>query len=109
MSIAPIIPIELDKQRNLKYTGKAFRLIEQQTGKNALTGEIWQEMNMGILATVLWAGLAHEDKDLTLDDVDELLHPGNQMYVMEQIHKAWTEAIEVPGEADPLAQDLPKK
>ena len=105
----PVVDIDLDKQRQLKFTGKAFRIIEKETGKNALQGEVWQSMSMTDLCAVLWAGLTHEDRSLTLDEASDLLHPGNQMYIMEKVTEAWVGAIpDVEEAADPLAQNLPK-
>ena len=101
----PIIPIELDKPRNLKFTNRAFRLIERETGKNALQGELWTTMSMSDLGVLMWAGLVHEDKNLTLDDADDLLHPGNMHQVIELVTKAWLDAMPQPAKdaAGPLA------
>ena len=60
-------PITLDRPRSLRFDLNALVAVEDATGKalqDALT-----DRSMKSLRVILWAGLRHEDADLTLDDV----------------------------------------
>lgn len=68
-------PIKLDKVRNFRYGMKAIDLIEKKYRKPIMEIE---GITTGILtmeqyATIIWAGLVHEDKDLTPEKVMELI------------------------------------
>lgn len=68
-------PIELDKTRNFKFGMRAIDLIEKKYGKPIM--EI-DGLNNGMLtmedyATLIWAGLSHEDKELTIEKVMDLV------------------------------------
>lgn len=68
-------PIKLDKTRNFKFGMRAIDLIEKKYGKPIM--EI-DGINNGMLtmedyATLMWAGLTHEDKELTPEKVMELV------------------------------------
>lgn len=102
----PIVDVELDRPRKLKYDFKAMRLIEKETGKNTLNSKIWQEMNATDLSIFLWAGLKHEDPDLTVEQVEEILHPGNMAETIYKVGEAW--GLSMPeakdaGDQSPLA------
>lgn len=68
-------PIELDKVRNLKYGMKAIDLIEKKFGCPIMAIEGIENgmLTMEEYATLIWAGLVHEDKDLTPDKVMDLI------------------------------------
>jgi len=104
-----VVDIELDKPRKLKYTNGALRKFEEKTGKNAL--KIKPEEFNGYMAEILWCGLLHEDKDITVDNIDEMIGPSNMYYVMSKITEAWGMAMPEPketeGTADPLPANLP--
>lgn len=83
-------PIKLDKVRNMRYGMKAIHLIEKQLGKpigkvNMASGE----MTMEEAATLIWAGLYHEDKNLTPHSVMDLIDE----------HSSITETLAAMGEA----------
>jgi hypothetical protein len=82
------IPIKLDKMRNFRYGMKAISLMEKKLGKPAAKIN-FEEMTMEEIATVIWAGLVHEDKDLTPDKVMELIDD----------HADMTTVITVAGDA----------
>lgn len=71
--LAPKTPIMLDKERNLIYDFRAFRLIEQVSGISIFSGGIKPEnlASLPIFLVVLWAGLTREDNELTLDHVEQ--------------------------------------
>lgn len=65
-------PIQLDKMRNFRYGMKAISLMEKKLGKPAAKIN-FEEMTMEEIATVVWAGLVHEDLELSPDKVMELI------------------------------------
>lgn len=65
-------PIKLDKVRNLRYGMRAFKIVEDLAGEPI--GKIdYEAVTMEKLSILLYAGLAHEDKDLTPDKVIDLV------------------------------------
>jgi hypothetical protein len=89
----PIVHIKLDKNRKLKFTGKAFRLVEAETGKNAFNGEIFATMGYTEICVALWAGLLHEDPDLDFDYISDYVHPGNVGYITDKLIEACLGAL----------------
>lgn len=65
-------PIQLDKARNFRYGMKAISLIEKKF-KKPMAKIDFESMTMEEMAVFLWAGLAHEDRDLTPDKVMDLV------------------------------------
>lgn len=68
----PFIPYKLDKVRNLRYGMMALSLFEETTGKE-MTSMDFNRVSIKDLGTIIWAGLYHEDKDLTPETVMELI------------------------------------
>ncbi len=65
-------PVKLDKMRNFRYGMKAISLIEKKLGKPI--GKIdLENLTMEDAAVMIWAGLVHEDKDLTPEKVMDLV------------------------------------
>lgn len=67
------ISFELDKTRNLRYGMQALIKIEERLGKSFAKIDFESDMKYSDLAIIIWAGLEHEDKDLTIDKVTELI------------------------------------
>lgn len=64
--------IQLDKTRNLKFGMRAFYLIED-TLKIKMSQIDYENIGMKELAVIIWAGLFHEDKELTIDKTIDLI------------------------------------
>lgn len=65
-------PITLDKERNFRYGMKALSLIEKKLKKNI--GQIdFNNLSIEETMTIVWAGLFHEDKDLTVDSLMDII------------------------------------
>jgi len=101
--------IELDKPRYLRLTIGAFRRMEEISGFRWKSPEFaeWGESLDGLAATV-WAGLLHEDPDLTLRRVSELLDNADLWQIKAALEGAVRMAMAPPdaapnGEAPPLA------
>jgi hypothetical protein len=84
------IPIELGgKDRNLLIDFNALSLIEEKTGLNTLSQEMWNSLNATNLKIFLWACLVHEDEELSLSDVGRMIHIGNMNYINEKLTEAY--------------------
>lgn len=82
-------PITLDKTRNFRYGMKALSLIEKSLNIKSIGKLDFENLSMEETATLIWAGLVHEDKDLTVDKVMELVDE----------HSTIQEAAELMGKA----------
>lgn len=94
-------PIQLDKVRNLKYGMRAIDLIEKKFGKPimAIEGIENGTLTMEEYATIIWAGLVHEDKDLTPDKVMDLIDEHSSLVaVSKEMWKALNETFAVEEE-----------
>jgi hypothetical protein len=86
-------PIELDKVRNFRYGMKAVSLIEKSLGKSVSKLD-FDNLTMEDTATIMWAGLVHEDKELTPDKVMNLIDDhSNIQSAVEIMGKAFDEAF----------------
>ncbi|SHF16270.1 hypothetical protein [Caloramator proteoclasticus] len=82
------VPVQLDKMRNLRYGMKAISLIEKKFGKSISKIDM-DDMTMEEIATFIWAGLVHEDKELTPDKVMEIVDNFSTVQaVMEKVSEA---------------------
>lgn len=95
-------PIQLDKTRNLRYGMRALSLIEKKLKKPVAKIDM-ENLTMEDTATIIWAGLQHEDKDLTPDKVMDLVDEySNIPAVMQAMGEAFASAfgIDKPGEKE---------
>ncbi len=65
-------PIQLDKSRNFKYGMKAISLVEKKFKKPIMKVDMGG-LTMEEMATIIWAGLVHEDKNLSVERVMDLI------------------------------------
>ena len=66
------VTLELDRARNLRYGLNALIKIEELTGKSITQLDL-RSISMKDLRTILYAGLYHEDKELTPERAGELI------------------------------------
>lgn len=95
-------PIQLDKMRNFKYGMKALHLIEKKLKKPIAKIDM-ENLTMEDAATLIWAGLQHEDKDLTPEKVMDLVDEYSSLpAVMQAMGEAFASAfgIDKPGEKE---------
>lgn len=86
-------PIQLDKSRNFRYGMKAISLIEKKL-KTSIAKMNFDELSMEDTATVIWAGLVHEDKGLTPDKVMDLVDEHSDIQtVLEVMGEAFSSAF----------------
>lgn len=72
----PFIPVELDRQRRIRYSTNALIAMEDQMGKKV--GVVIKEFNEGLfgfkdIRIMLWAGLMEDDRKLTLSKVGDIM------------------------------------
>lgn len=84
-----LVEIQLDKKRNLKFNFNAICNFEEATGKSIASLGETKEFKMSDLRALLWAGLVHEDPDLTIEEAGELFdYAESFQYVSEKITEA---------------------
>lgn len=111
IDIRPVrYPIELDKERHLRYDLNALAEVEDAFGSMGSAFAALRQGSMKAVRCLLWAGLLHEDPDLTLHDVGALVTMENLGTVSDAIMPAINGGIpekeekteqEAKGEADP--------
>ena len=87
------VTITLDKERSLRLTLKGMLEFEQLTGKNLLKGFKLADFTLKDSATLVWACLIHEDKELALDDVLYMIDTSNLSEVMNAVTKCMGESL----------------
>ena len=86
-------PIKLDKVRNFRYGMKAISLVEKALKKPISKVDL-NSLTMEDSAVLIWAGLAHEDKELTPDSIMDLVDDHSTLpKVMEAAGQALQEAF----------------
>lgn len=86
-------PIQLDKMRNFRYGMKALHLIEKKL-KKPISKIDMENLTMEETAIIIWAGLQHEDKDLTPEKVMDLVDEHtNLKTVIEAMGEAFQNAF----------------
>ena len=95
-------PIELDKVRNFRYGMRAISLVEKKFKKPMAKIDM-DNLTMEDAATLIWAGLQHEDKSLTPDKVMDLVDDHSTLpKVMETLTEALMGAF---GQEDAAAEE----
>lgn len=106
-AVVAMVEIELDKKRMLDFDLNALTAAEKAMsdfwGKRITMGTILSEGVVGAadLRAMIWAGLLHEDEDLTLEDVGEMVNINN----MEYVQKKLMEGLSVQGVVQPTNND----
>ena len=82
------IQIELDKKRNLRYTLGSFAYLEETYGNIDKAFEKMEQGSMMAIIDIIYAGLIHEDANLTKHQVSHMIDIANMNEIVEQITKA---------------------
>jgi hypothetical protein len=83
------VKIELDKVRNLRYTMNSLAEIEDALGVPlSEMGNI--KMTIKNVRVILWAGLIHEDKELTIEEVGDFVDLTNFEEVQTKVAEAFS-------------------
>lgn len=84
-----VVTVNLDRERHLKFNLNALILAEEITGKKL--AELEKDkgaFDLAFLRAMLYAGLKHEDKELTLEEVGDLIDMDNMEDVTEKLGEA---------------------
>lgn len=91
------IPVEMDKVRNLRFGMRAVSYIEKKLGK-PLAKIDFEYLTMEDAATVILAGLIHEDPSLNEDKIMDIIdEKGNLQDVLNAMSKAMDQMGGKPG------------
>ena len=87
------VTIELDKARNLRYGINALVRIEELLGK-PITSLDLNRLSVADLRNIVYAGLSHEDKELTSEKVGDLIDEYSDISVIaDKVGEAFTLAF----------------
>lgn len=88
-----LITVELDKVRNLRFTLNSLAEIEDKLGVPiSKLAEV--ELGVKSVRIMLWAGLIHEDPELTEREVGNMVDFDNIEYVQNKVAEAFASATE---------------
>jgi hypothetical protein len=106
--ITPIVTVELDKKRHLRFDLNALVNIEKAAGKN-YTEAIISAGNGSMTDTrvVLWGALLSDDPTLTLDQVGEMIDLGNLADMSAAVVRAFGVSIPDPTTGEPKNEVSP--
>lgn len=79
------------KLRTLKLGSNAIVILEEMFGK-PFTQIMQMDMGLRELRAILWAGLRHEDKELTPESVGDMMDDADMEAVVQRIFAASNEA-----------------
>lgn len=85
-----MITIKLDKERRLLRTMRGMKLFEEKTGKSMLRGFDVNTLTVDDLIAILWSMLIHEDRNLTLEQVEALTERIDALELLKKITEALT-------------------
>ena len=87
------VTIILDRPRTLRYGLNALAKVEDITGKNIMGLDL-NNVSIKDLLAIIYAGLYHEDKELAVEKVGDLIDEhSNITEVAEKLGEAFTEAF----------------
>ena len=99
------VNIKLDKERTIRFTTKAIAAFERKIGKPFSKIDDFDDLYLDEKLTLIWAGLLHEDKDLTVDGVFDLVDEhSNMLTVLEAVGRAMEMAFGSGEENDPTGE-----
>ena len=97
--------VQLDKIRHIKFTMRGLKIIAKKFG--SVVGALKQmeninpdfdEEGMNHIAMLLQAGLVHEEKELTIDDVENMITFDNMTPIFQVIVRSLGGSIPEPKE-----------
>lgn len=86
-----LVKVTLDKERTLRYTLNALAELEDALGV-PLSDMEGLQLGMKQVRAFLWAGLIHEEKELTIEQVGDLVDFENIKDVNDKITEAFKTA-----------------
>lgn len=83
------VPIELDRTRHLRYSLATTRKMREKFGDTFEKEGIGDEA----IAEVLWFGLKHEDDEITIEAIEEMVDLQNLATVMSCVMEAMGQKV----------------
>jgi hypothetical protein len=80
------VSVMLDKERTLRLTHNNIIKAERELGFPLL--QLSDKFGFEAVRALVWAGLLHEDKDLTPDDAGDLMDLGDFEDISEKVSEA---------------------
>lgn len=103
------VTLELDKPRSLRFGLNALVRVEEMIGKPISKLDL-DNISVKDMRTIIYAGLFHEDKNLTPERVGELIDDYSDINtVAEKLGEAMTEAFGRKNEKKPTAAKAKEK
>lgn len=100
------VPLMLDRERHLRFSLGTIRRLKDKLGKTALE----EGVSTDLLAELLWFGLTHEDADLTVEQVEEMVDLEHLTEVMDAVSAATGQRSQLAkGEEDPTMPTTDKQ
>lgn len=103
----PAITVILDRERPLKLTLNSMIKFQEATGKDILKGLDPEKMRLDDIRALLWACLIHDDKELTLDAVGDMVELSSLESICTAVSRALAQAMPAQGKSSPNPQSRP--
>lgn len=87
------IEVELDKTRTLRFDLNAFAELEENFGTIDQALGAMEKGSIKALRAILWAGLIHEDEELTIKQVGKLITLADLPGLTEGINNAIVNSV----------------
>lgn len=97
----PLIEVELDKIRHIEYTMDSMAELEEKFGSVDEAFEVMSNGSQRDKIFFIWAGLVHEDEELTPKQVGKLIGIKDLPYVMAKLTEAVKLDLPVTEEGEP--------
>jgi hypothetical protein len=91
------VKLQLDRMRSLRYTNRSLMKVEDETGRTVM--ELAERLNGGsllALTALVWCGLIHEDPELMLETVGDLVDLTRVAEIGEAVNEAIAIAFSKP-------------
>ncbi len=95
----PSVLIALDKPRNIRLNTNALVKVEEVLDRPI--SDFGASFGIKEIRAMLWAGLLHEDKSLSLDTTGDLIDEAGFEYVAEKVGEAINIAMGKTEQPDP--------
>lgn len=92
----PKVYIELDRPRAIEYKLRAFARMEEKYGSIDAAMNAMESGSIEAISFMLWCGLVHEDPELTLEQVQDMVDIRDMEYVADKMGQV-------------MNSDMPKK
>lgn len=92
--------VDLDKARRLKYTLNSFAMLEEKYGSVDAALKKMEGGSILVIRFILWAGLVHEDKSLTEEQVGDMIDIQDMDVIAEKMGECMKVDLPDKPEAD---------